>query len=51
MARETVASYGMDAGSGDFGGELERIPWDGKLDDSMIMILEDGNEDEDEGGD
>ena len=52
VARETMAPYGINAGggiaaeNGGFRGELQRIPWDGKLDDSMIMLLEDGDEDE-----
>ena len=35
-----------EAGSG--GGELQRVAWDGKMDDSMILMVDDGDEDMDE---
>ena len=36
------------AGAGSGGGELQRVAWDGKMDDSMILMVDDTGEDIDE---
>ena len=43
---EAGENGGAEAGSG--GGELQRVAWDGKMDDSMILMVDDGDEDMDE---
>ena len=48
LAMEAGEGKDVDGSGGFGGGQLQRIPWDGKLDDSMIMMLEDGDGDEDE---
>ena len=43
---EAGKTGGAETGSG--GGELQRVAWDGKMDDSMILMVDDTGEDIDE---